>query len=299
VGKPVFRFNVNIMKTDNIHIGTCSWKYDSWQGLVYSAPKPENYLAEYSRKYSTVEVDQWFWSLFAGDKVVLPKDKVVSEYAGSVPESFRFGIKVPNSLTLTHHYKKDTGGKMIVNPHFLSYDLMEKFLGMLEPLSGKIGPLMFQFEYLNKQKMGGVGEFAEKFGAFAARLPKDFSYCLEIRNPNYLNTTYFSLIEELGLHHVFLQGYYMPPLFDVYDKWREYIRSLTVIRLMGGDRCEIEEKTGKKWDTVVIPRDVEIAKLAGMLADLQSREVETYLFVNNHFEGSAPRTLAKIAEILA
>ena len=45
-----------------LHIGTCSWKYDSWRGIVYSDLKEKNYLREYSQHYSTVEVDQWFWS---------------------------------------------------------------------------------------------------------------------------------------------------------------------------------------------------------------------------------------------
>jgi len=56
-------------------------------------------LAECAQKYDCVEVDQWFWSLYGPDKVVLPKPAVVQEYAASVPESFRFGIKIPNALT--------------------------------------------------------------------------------------------------------------------------------------------------------------------------------------------------------
>ncbi len=100
------------------HIGTCSWKYDSWRGIIYSDSKERNYLQEYSQHFSTVEVDQWFWSLFSGDKVVLPKPKVVQEYADSVPENFIFSIKVPNSITLTHHYKKQTSDSLQVNPHF-------------------------------------------------------------------------------------------------------------------------------------------------------------------------------------
>lgn len=101
-----------------IYIGTCSWKYPSWKGLVYSRAKPANYLAEYSSKYNCVEVDQWFWSLF-GASVVLPRADVVREYAASVPESFRFGIKVPNSITLTHHYNKGRKGPLIPNEHFV------------------------------------------------------------------------------------------------------------------------------------------------------------------------------------
>jgi len=89
-----------------LNIGTCSWKYDSWQELIYPEKKPFNYLKEYSKHYNCVEVDQWFWSLFPGDKVVLPKPEVVQEYADAVLQDFRFGIKVPNSITLTHHYKK-------------------------------------------------------------------------------------------------------------------------------------------------------------------------------------------------
>ncbi|MGB3224711.1 MAG: DUF72 domain-containing protein [Desulforhopalus sp.] len=94
------------MKKDKLHIGTISWKYDSWQGIVYPENKLFNHLLEYSRHYSTVEVDQWFWSLFSGDKAALPKIPVVEEYVGSVSGDFSFGIKIPNSITLTHHYKK-------------------------------------------------------------------------------------------------------------------------------------------------------------------------------------------------
>ena len=66
--------------TDLIRIGTCSWKYDSWKGLVYSGEHGRNYLEEYSRRYSTVEVDQWFWSLFKSDTPLLPRAEVVRKY---------------------------------------------------------------------------------------------------------------------------------------------------------------------------------------------------------------------------
>lgn len=102
---------------------------------------------------------------------MLPKQKVVQEYADSVPEDFVFSIKVPNSITLTHHYKKQKSDSLIANPHFLSIGVMKRFLELLELLGNRIGPLNFQFEYLNKQKMGGVGEFVEKFGKFVTQLP--------------------------------------------------------------------------------------------------------------------------------
>ena len=281
-----------------LHIGTCSWKYDSWRGIIYSDAKQKNYLREYSQHFSTVEVDQWFWSLFSGNKVVLPKPKVVQEYAASVPENFIFSVKVPNSITLTHHYKKQKSDSLQVNPHFLSIDAMNRFLDLLQPLGDRIGPLNFQFEYLNKQKMSGVGEFIEKFGAFVAKLPVGFKYCIEIRNPNYLTNKYFDFLAATGLHHVFLHGYYIPGIFDVYTQFGQKIRTLTVIRLLGGERKEIEEQTGNEWNEIVSPKDGDLQSLAKMLADLKTRNIETFLYVNNHFEGSAPRTITRINELL-
>jgi uncharacterized protein YecE (DUF72 family) len=285
------------MESKNLRIGTCSWKYDEWRGIIYPEKKPFNYLQEYSRHYNAVEVDQWFWSLFAGDKAVLPKTSVVQEYVESVPDDFTFCVKVPNSITLTHHYKKQKSAPLIPNPHFLSVELMEKFLERLESMSPKLGPIIFQFEYLNKQKMaGGREQFSDLFGEFVNLLQFKGNYCIETRNPNYLNNNYFDFLGSQGLHHVFLQGYYMPSIFDLYRRYGEQITDLTVIRLHGPDRKGIEELTGKDWSRIVAPKDNDIDALAGMLKDLKTRGLESFVFVNNHFEGSAPRTIARICE---
>lgn len=90
----------------------------------------------------------------------------------------------------------------------------------------------------------------------------------------------------------------MPSIFDVYKQFSEKIRSLTVIRLHGGDRKEMEEQTGNNWNRIVTSKDEDLQSLAKMLADLRTRNVEAYLYVNNHFEGSAPRTIARINEFL-
>lgn len=285
-------------RPSTLRIGTCSWKYESWTGLVYSEERRGNYIEEYAEHYPTVEVDQWFWSLFAGNRVVLPKPAVVREYAASVPEGFLFGIKVPNSITLTHHYRKGKTDPLVTNPHFLSVDLMQRFLESIAPLGKKIGPLDFQFEYLNKQKISGLGEFLDRFGSFIEQLPAGFDYCLETRNPNFLHERYFDFLAGKGVHHVFLQGYYMPSIFELYRQFGPKVRGITVIRLHGSERMEIEEKVGEDWSKIVTPRDSELQHLVEMLSDLSTRQVETFVFVNNHFEGSAPRTIARIERLM-
>jgi uncharacterized protein YecE (DUF72 family) len=281
-----------------LKIGTCSWKYESWQGLVYPETGDFNYLQEYSKHYDTVEIDQWFWSLFKNNTVVLPKASVVKDYAASVPPGFVFSIKVPNSITLTHMYNKQNNAPLSANPYFLSSELMEKFLRTIEPLREHIGPLMFQFEYLNKNKMAGLKVFLEKFEVFHQSRPEGYQYCVEIRNPNYLTNDYFDFLVGHKLGHVFLQGYYMPSIFELYEKFKNKINSLVVIRLHGGDRKDIEERTKNIWNEIVDPRGDELAKLGGMVQDLREKDHRVFINVNNHYEGSAPKTIEKIKALL-
>ena len=90
----------------------------------------------------------------------------------------------------------------------------------------------------------------------------------------------------------------MPSIFDLYKRHREQIINHTIIRLHGPDRKGIEKLTGKNWSRVIAPKEQDIAQLTVMLADLTSRGVESFLYVNNHFEGSAPKTITRIEEAL-
>lgn len=288
-----------ILGDSSLRIGTCSWKYDSWRGLVYSDQKPLNYLQEYSRHYNTVEIDQWFWSLFGAEKVALPSPFTVQEYLESVPADFKFTIKIPNSITLTHFYQKVKKDPLVENPHFLSLTLFQEFLRSIEPLRNNLGPLMFQFEYLNKQKMPSQKIFQEKFAYFIQKVNPEYQYSVEIRNPNYLNESYFEFMQTHNLSHVFLQGYYMPPIIDVYKNFQDYLRERVVIRLHGPDRSDIEKRSGGNWDKILDPRDQELNQIAGIIKGLVDRKFEVYINMNNHYEGSAPLSIKRLEKFLS
>ncbi len=284
----------------NIHFGTCSWKYKDWAGIVYPEKGKYNFLEEYARHFDTVEVDQWFWSLFGADKVKLPEPGTVEEYMGVAPDHFRFTVKVPNSITLSHFYThgKPKGAPLEPNPHFFSVELFHRFLESIGPMKGRIGALMFQFEYLNRQKMASQGEFLQRFGEFISHCPQDLPYAVEIRNPNYLNPRYFEFLNQARLHHVFVQGYYMPPVIQVFRNHADFFKEMAVIRLMGSDRKGIEKLAGNKWGKIVDPRDNELPDIVTVVRELEQRGVKVFVNVNNHYEGSAPLTIRKIKEIL-
>ena len=281
-----------------IRIGTCSWKYDSWQNLVYTNRDRNSYLQEYSTHFNTVEIDQWFWSLFPPDKAVMPQTSVVSNYTDAVPDNFKFTIKIPNSITLTHFYRKHKQQALVANPHFLSLELMECFIEKLQPMASKIGILLFQFEYLNRQKMTSLVHFIDRIRPFFNALDRAFSYGLEIRNPNYLNHAYFAFLREMGISHVFLQGYYMPDIAQIYNHFKDLLIHPVVLRLHGPGRSEIEEQSGGSWDKILQPKDDELARITEIIQDLNTRNLDSYINVNNHYEGSAPLTIGKLRTLL-
>ncbi len=283
----------------DLFIGTCSWKYDSWMGIIYPEFGEFNYLKEYSLFCDSVEIDQWFWSLFGENKVVLPDPATVEEYSDSVGDNFKFTVKMPNSITLTHFYRKNKNEELKINPYFFSSELFKAFMETMAPLKDKSGPYMLQFEYLNKQKMASQKHFEALFADFLGKAPSEaYDLAVEIRNPNYLNDEWFSFIADNKLVNVFLQGYFMPPVYELYKKYGRYIKDKVIIRLHGPDRSGIEKKTGKKWNRIVEPRDEELDEIVKMIHDLLSREVDVYLNVNNHYEGSAPLTIEKIREMI-
>jgi uncharacterized protein YecE (DUF72 family) len=288
-----------------LRLGTCSWKYDSWKGLIYETGKayrPNDYLVDYAKKLDSVEVDQWFWSLFPGS-LRLPDPAVVRLYAKSVPDDFVFTVKAPNSLTLTHYYAKQTPQNASFankpNPHFLDRELLCRFLDSLSPLESKLGPVMFQFEYLNKQKMPSKEVFFERFGAFVEAAPKGYQYAVEIRNPNYYSTSFFDFLKDHKLGFVYLDGYYMPPIGQVFEKFNPETASFQVIRLHGGDRLEVEEQTGEVWNKVVAPKPTGLSSAAKIIRANSKKRVLTYLNLNNHYEGSAPLSMGRLLDVLA
>lgn len=287
-----------------LKIGTCSWKFDSWKGLFYDPSKtyrPEDYLPDYAQHLDTVEIDQWFWSLFpAGIK--LPDIGTVKAYAESVPEDFIFTVKAPNSLTLTHFYARqprkytEYGGK--ANKHFMDNELLEKFLERLTLMESKLGPIMFQFEYLNKKKMPSKEVFLDRFHEFIERAPKGYQYAIEIRNPNYFSPIFFKFLKEHHLGFVYLEGYYMPHIGEVFAKFEPATADFCIIRLHGGDRMEIEEATGELWTRVISPKPKGLEAAAKIVRENRKRNILTFVNLNNHFEGSAPLTAQRFIDTL-
>lgn len=280
----------------NVDFGTCSWNYDSWVGLVYSkkASRSADYLKEYSAKYRTVEIDSWFYKLPSPDDVL--------EYRSLTPEGFTFSCKLTETLSLTHERTRDTTLPITPNRNFLSPDVFRQYIEVTGELHDRIFLAELEFEYLNKQKMTGLASFMKALEGFVSSLETNglrntLPLGVECRNANYLTREYFQFLKEHKIAHVFSEKQYLPHIYELYAHCGDLIGDRVAIRLLGGDRKEIEERTKGNWNEIVDTKE-DLVEIAGMIRDLArgSRLVKVYL--NNHFEGSAPKSIERLRGLL-
>ncbi len=107
-----------------IRAGTSGYSYKEWKGIFYPEKiAPSEMLAYYAERLSAVEINNTFYRM--------PRREVVEGWAHSVPESFRFAVKVNQRIT---HRKRlaDVGEEL------------DYLLGQLAPLGPRLGLLLVQ-----------------------------------------------------------------------------------------------------------------------------------------------------------
>lgn len=111
-----------------IIFGTSGYSYKDWVGPVYPAgTKPADFLGEYTRKFSSVELNFSYYRM--------PDPEGLEKMAEKTPEGFLFSIKAHQSLT----HRMETDWEKTAR----------SYLEALSPLEerGKLGRVLIQFPY--------------------------------------------------------------------------------------------------------------------------------------------------------
>ncbi|HUC97089.1 MAG TPA: DUF72 domain-containing protein, partial [Candidatus Polarisedimenticolaceae bacterium] len=114
----------------NVYVGTSGWTYPEWLGTFYPAgSKPQDLLQYYARYFRAVEIESTYYTI--------PARSVVAGWKESTPPGFVFTTQVPGIIT---HQKvmKDCQHELTT------------FLNTVELLGDRLGPLLLQFPYFNK-----------------------------------------------------------------------------------------------------------------------------------------------------
>jgi uncharacterized protein YecE (DUF72 family) len=129
-----------------IRLGTPAFTVAGREGSFYpEGMKPADYLSDYAKQFNSVELDNTFYRA--------PSKTAVEGWARKTPEGFVFAAKIPQVIT---HEKvlADCDAEF------------KQFLETMGLLGKELGPLLFQFEYFNKQAFPGVNDFLARFRPF-------------------------------------------------------------------------------------------------------------------------------------
>jgi uncharacterized protein YecE (DUF72 family) len=113
-----------------ILLGTSSFTATGWNGSFYPrGTKPSDYLAFYSERFHSVEIDSTFYAC--------PAARTVENWKAQTPDGFVFSVKVPQ--TITHD-------RVLVNCD----TKLTEFLETMDILGPKLGPIVFQFPFFTR-----------------------------------------------------------------------------------------------------------------------------------------------------
>ena len=259
----------------NLRLGTSSWSSEDWVGPFYPPGTPaSNFLGEYARHFDTVEIDSTFYRS--------PSPSMVKNWRERTPPGFIFAAKFPRSIT---HEKvlQDSSAEVA------------EFLKSMELLGEKLGPLLLQFPYFNKQAFARLEDFMARLAPFLAALPSGHSYAVEVRNKNWINAPFLELLRQHRIALALIDHPWMPPVEQLVSRQDVVTANFAYLRWLG-DRKGIEEKT-QRWDSLIIDRTREMETWIPIIRALLKRGINILGFFNNHYAGFAPGSIKLFREM--
>lgn len=280
-----------------LHLGTSSWSFPGWRGIVYDGVHDETQLARdgigaYAQHplLRTVSVDRTYYGPIERSEF--------EDYARRVPEEFRFMVKAPADCTTP--WLRGAGGQPAgENPRFLDADFAyEMFVRpAFDGLGHSCGPLVFQFPPQGREALRKPRQFADRLYEFLSRLPRLPLYAVELRDAPLMTDAYVEALRSTGTRHCVSVHPKAAALHDQTDviaalgpgplvaRWNlnpAHTYTEAKERYAPFDRLQ-EEDPGSR---AVLARLCSRALLGGQPA---------YLIANNKAEGSAPLSVFKLA----
>lgn len=291
-----------------IHLGTSSWSFPGWAGLVYDRPASESQLsrqglAAYARHplLRAAGIDRGFYQPLAAAEF--------AAYAAQVPDTFRFLVKAP-ALVTDEMRRDDAGRGTAANPLFLdARTACETFVKpALAGLGEKAGPLTFQFSPLSRRTLADVPAFVARLHAFLWAINKSCETCsappllaVEVRNAELLTRDFADALKDAGARYCLGVHARMPAAEEQLPLLRALWPGALVARwnLHAGFAYE-EAKAGYAPFNRLIDEDPATrATLARVAAATARAGHPVYIVANNKAEGCAPLTLTKLAQSIA
>ncbi len=277
-----------------LHLGTCSWSFPGWRGLVYDRTLPAQELARfgldaYGRHplLRCVNVDRTFYA-------PVP-EQVFRAYAEAVPEAFRFVAK--GHRDVVQAVSEGAASTRFLDAGYAAEALVGPFV---EGAGAKAAIMVWAFPPQPAAQVGGAEAFADRLHRFLSDLPGKVTYAVELRTPELMTPSYIDALHDAGAVHCFNVHPRALPLGEQWRVARARRWPLLLVRWML--RRNLTYTAAREryhpFDRLV-DEDVSTRRdVAALCERALAAGRPAFVLANNKAEGSAPLTLRRLAELL-
>jgi len=282
-----------------VRLGTSSWSFPGWKGLVYDRESSTSHLARhglaaYARHplLRAVGIDRTYYAPIGAE--------TFAECAAAVPEDFRFLVKAANLCT--DPWRRGERGRvageneLFLDAGFATEQVVRPYV---EGLGRKAGVLVFQFPPLGSEITRQPQRFTERLVSFLQALPRGPTYAVELRDRELFDEPYLSALRDTGAQHCYTAHPRMPSVAD--QRRRVGNAGMLVGRWMLHAGLGYEQARGRyaPFSRLVDEASTVRAELAGLCVAGSQSGREVIVVANNKAEGSAPLTVFKLATEIA
>ncbi len=283
-----------------LRMGTSSWSFSGWDGLIYEGAHTSTKLARggigaYAEHpfLRTVGLDRTFYGPMSEDHY--------RELADQAPSSFRFLVKAHEACTIRRfsehpRYGADRGR---TNRRYLNadYALEHVVTPTVRGLGSKLGVLLFQFP---PQSLGRAFTFCERLNRFLGAIPPEVPVAVELRSADSFGAEYVEVLTRAGVSHSLVVHPSMP---SVRRQWEltKAIGGPVVIRwMLAPNRSYAEAKKAfAPFDRIAAADDGTLRQIVEVVEQCAEARRPVTVIANNKAEGSSPLSLARLAAALA
>lgn len=293
----------------HLRLGTSSWNYPGWNGLVWNGEYPETNLSRYGLSaygqhplMRTVSIDRSFYRPLNVAQF--------AEYAAQVSQDFRFVVKAPSLIT-DALIRDETGRGMRQNAHFLNAEeAVQMFVEpALEGLRHKLGALVFQISPLPTAWFGQMPKLIDRLHALLKAIPDlksiapDGVVAVEVRDPQWLTPQFVAALRDTGTTYCMGLHAKMPRIDEQLPILRALWPGPLVCRwnlnpLHGAYGYEDARDAYEPYDKMIDPDPETRAALTRVIAGTAAAGHNVFVTLSNKAEGSAPLSVIELARAI-
>jgi uncharacterized protein YecE (DUF72 family) len=289
-----------------IHLGTSSWSFPGWRGLVWADEYRDTELARHGLSayaqhplLRSVSIDRSFYRPLTAVQY--------AEYAAQVPDDFRFIVKAP-ALVTDAVLRGADGRALQNNPAYLQPQrALEDFVRpALDGLGQRIGALVFELSPLPAALKHDMPVLLSRLEQMLAALPAlapvapDGVIAVEVRDPEWLTPALRDILRAHGARYCLGLHPRLPPI----DAQLPLLRALwpgpfvcrwSLNRLHGSHGYDTAKQSYAPFNRLIDPDPQTRQTLARVIRATAEAGHPVYVGINNKAEGSAPLSVLELA----